>query len=189
VQATLIRSRFAAKCVIEPEPHSSVVVLGGSGGIPTADYGLPAVELLDSDLEPTVADEELELLRIKAGTPRWGHELDDRVLPAEAGLERRAIDFEKGCYPGQEPIARQHYRGRVNRALRLLAVDGDELPERDAELTYEGKTVGRITSSSRDPELGSVVALGYVRVEVPANAELMAGSRSARPLDFPSPRP
>jgi tRNA-modifying protein YgfZ len=189
VQATLIRSRFAAKCVIEPERHSSVIVLGGSGGIPTADYGLPAVELLDSDLEPTVADEELELLRIKAGTPRWGHELDDRVLPAEAGLEQRAIDFEKGCYPGQEPIARQHYRGRINRALRLLAMDGDELPERDAELTYEGKAVGRITSSTRDPAVGSVVALGYVRVEVPSNAELMAGRRSARPLDFPFPRP
>ena len=89
------------------------------------------------------------------------------MLPAEAGLDERAIDFEKGCYPGQEPIARQHYRGRVNRTLRVLAIDGDELPEYDAELTYEGKVVGRVTSAARDPALGSVVALGYVRVEVP----------------------
>ena len=154
VRATLMRSRFAAKCAIEPEAHASVIVLGGSDGIPTADYGVPAVELLDSELEPTIAGEELEMLRIKAGTPRWEHEIDDRVLPAEAGLEQRAIDFEKGCYPGQEPIARQHYRGRVNRALRLLAVDGDVLPERDAELIYEEKVVGRITSSARDPALG-----------------------------------
>jgi len=188
VRVTLMRSRFAAKCAIERETHSSVIVLGGSGGIPTADYGLPAVELLDSDLEPTVADEELELLRIKAGTPRWGHELDDRVLPAEAGLELRAIDFEKGCYPGQEPIARQHYRGRVNRKLRLLAVEGEELPEHDTELMHAGKAVGRITSSIRDPEAG-VIALAYVRLEVPADAELIVGDRSARSLDFASPRP
>ena len=189
VRATLMRSRFAAKCAIEPEAHASLIVLGGSGGIPTADYGLPAVELLDAELEPTVAGEELEMLRIKAGTPRWEHELDDRVLPAEAGLEQRAIDFEKGCYPGQEPIARQHYRGRINRTLRLLAVDGDVLLGRDAELMHEEKVVGRITSSIRDPALGGVVALGYVRVEVPSDAELIVEGRSARPLDFSSPRP
>jgi len=188
VQSILIRSRFAAKCTIEPETHSSVIVLGGSDGIPTADYGEEAVEALDAALEVTVADEELERLRIRAGTPRWGHELDDRVLPAEAGLEERAIDFAKGCYPGQEPIARQHYRGRVNRNLRLLAVEGGEPPERDAELAYEGKAVGRVTSSIRDPEVG-VIALAYVRAEVPADARLTVGERTARPLDFPSPRP
>ena len=188
VRATLIRSRFAARCAIEPEAHSSVVVLGGSDGIPTADYGVPAVEALDSDLELTIAADALELLRIKAGTPRWEHEIDDRVLPAEAGLEERAIDFEKGCYPGQEPIARQHYRGRVNRALRLLRIEGGDQPDHDAELVYEEKAVGRVTSTARDPELG-VLALGYVRVEVPADAELMVGERSARPLDFASPRP
>ena len=100
VRATLMRSRFAAKCAIEPEAHASVIVLGGSGGIPTADYGLPAVELLDSELEPTVADEELELLRIRAGTPRWEHELDDRVLPAEAGLEAACDRLREGLLSG-----------------------------------------------------------------------------------------
>ncbi len=188
VRSTLLRTRFAAKCAIELETHTSVVVLGAAEGIPTMDYGVPAVEVLDADLEATLAEDELELLRIKARTPRFGREIDDRVLPAEAGLDERAIDFEKGCYPGQEPIARQHYRGRVNRALRLLAVEGDELPQYDEELTYEGKAVGRVTSTARDPELG-VIALGYVRVEVPEDAELGTGSRVARPLDFPSPRP
>jgi folate-binding protein YgfZ len=188
VRATLMRSRFTAKCEIEPELHASVVVLGGADGIPTADYGVPAREVLDADLEVTIGDEELELLRIKARTPRFGREIDDRVLPAEAGLDERAVDFEKGCYPGQEPIARQHYRGRVNRALRLLAVDGDELPEYDAELTFEEKPVGRVTSAAHDPEEG-VIALGYVRVEVPEEAALRVGSRAARQLDFASPRP
>ena len=116
-------------------------------------------------------------MRIRAGTPRFGKELDDRVLPAEAGLDKRAIDFEKGCYPGQEPIARQHYRGRVNRTLRVLEIEGDELPAYDAELTYEGKAVGRVTSAAHED--GRVVALGYVRVEVPPTPPLRSGS--ARP--------
>jgi tRNA-modifying protein YgfZ len=187
VRATLVRSRFAAKCDIELERHDVVVVLGEAAGIPTSDYGVEAYEVLDGPLEPTVADDELELLRIRAGTPRFGRELDDRVLPAEAGLELRAIDFEKGCYPGQEPIARQHYRGRVNRTLRLLELRGPELPANDSELTFEEKTVGRITSAARDGDV--VVALAYVRVEVPRDAGLDVEGRSATQLDFASPRP
>ena len=187
VRATLVRSRFAAKCEIEIEEHSSVVVLGGSEGIPTADYGVPAVEVLDEPLEATIAGDDLDLLRIRAGTPRFGLEIDDRVLPAEAGLDERAVDFEKGCYPGQEPIARQHYRGRVNRTLRVLEIDGSELPAYDAELEYNGKIVGRATSTARDGD--RVVGLGYVRVEVPRDAELRLGDRSVRQLDLPSPRP
>ena len=118
--STLLRSRFAAKCEIAVEDHTSSVVLGATSGIPTMDYGVPAVEVLDEEVEPSIDDAELELLRVRAGTPRFGREIDDRVLPAEAGLDHRAVDFEKGCYPGQEPIARQHYRGRVNRTLRTL---------------------------------------------------------------------
>ena len=89
--------------------HSSTIVLGeppAGAAIPTADYGVPAYELLDAELPgaDVVEDGELERLRILAGTPAWGRELDDRVLPAEAGLEERAISFTKGCYPGQEPV-------------------------------------------------------------------------------------
>jgi folate-binding protein YgfZ len=179
VRSTLLRSRLAAKCEIELEEHSSVVVLGGDNGVPTADFGVPAVEVFDDSLEPTIADEELELLRIRAGTPRFGREIDDRVLPAEAGLDMRAVDFEKGCYPGQEPIARQHYRGRVNRTLRVLEIDGSDVPEVDAELSYEGKVVGRVTSSVGDG--AHIAALGYVRVEVPPDAILQLGRREVRP--------
>jgi len=183
VRTTLVRSRFAARCEIELEAHSSMVVFGGSDGIPIADYGAPAVEMLDEALEPTMEDDELELLRIRAGTPRFGREIDDRVLPAEAGLDAHAVDFEKGCYPGQEPIARQHYRGRVNRTLRTLEIEGSgsELPEYDAELTFDGKVVGRVTSAACDGE--QVVGLGYVRVEVPVDAVLRLGERQARQLD------
>jgi len=187
VRSTLLRSRFAAKCEISIEAHTSFVVLGEGQGIPSADYGVEAVEVLDAGLEPTVGVDELELLRIRAGTPKWGREIDDRILPAEAGLDRRAVDFEKGCYPGQEPIARQHYRGRVNRTLRVLEIEGEERPEYDAELTFEDKAIGRVTSAAVDG--GNVVALAYVRVEVPRDGILRLGDRSVRQLDLPSLRP
>ena len=187
VRSVLLRSRFAAKCEIEAEAHESAIFFGAAEGIPTADFGVTAVEVLDSDHEPTVDDDELELLRIRAGTPRWAREIDDRILPAEAGLDQRAVDFEKGCYPGQEPIARQHYRGRVNRTLRVMKIEGGELPEYDAELTFEGKVVGRVTSAVRDGD--DVTVLGFVRVEVPQESLLSLEDRLVTQLDLPSPRP
>jgi folate-binding protein YgfZ len=187
----LVRFRFAAKCAIEPEVHSSTIVFGEPAheSIPTQDYGIPAHELLDIDTttEDAMAPEELERLRILARTPAWGRELDDRVLPAEAGLEERAISFTKGCYPGQEPIARLHYRGHPNRGLRVLELDGDDLPAYDAELTLEGRVVGRITSAVVDGD--RVLALAYVRREVPDDAALLHGSAPATQLHSPSPRP
>jgi tRNA-modifying protein YgfZ len=188
----LLRSRFAAKCEIALEEHRSTVMLGGEPpatdrhelGLPTTDYGVAAVELVDADPpgEAMPIDEsELERLRILARTPRLGRELDDRVMPAEAGLEERAISFTKGCYPGQEPVARLHYRGHPNRGLRVLALDGGELPAYDAELSLEGKVVGRVTSAAPDPEHG-VVALAFVRREVPEDATLELSGRAARQL-------
>jgi tRNA-modifying protein YgfZ len=177
VRSELMRSRFAAKAEIEPEEHESVIVLGEDDrGLPTADYGVPAREVLDSGLAANVADDELELLRIEAGTPRWGRELDERVLPAEAGLVERAVSFTKGCYPGQEPIARLHHRGHANRGLRVLELDGDELPEYDAELRHGDRAVGRVTSAARRPD-GTIVALAYVRVDVPDGAATLGRPR------------
>ena len=117
--------RIAAKCEIEPEEHTSAIVLGGTEGIPNGDYGVPAVEVLDGATPAEPLDEELERLRILARTPRWGSEIDDGILPAEAGLDERAVSFTKGCYPGQEPLARLHHRGHVNRSLRVLELDGE----------------------------------------------------------------
>ena len=171
VRDELLRMRFAAKCEVGLEEHTSTIVFGDAEGIPNDDYGSPAPEVLDLELEPTLGNDELERLRIEAGTPAWGKEIDDRVLPAEAGLTERAVSFTKGCYPGQEPIARLHYRGHVNRSLRVLeveyAVEGDEI-------RLGEKAVGRVTSTV--PGL----ALGYVRTEVPDDAELEISGRPAR---------
>jgi folate-binding protein YgfZ len=173
VRTQLLRTRFAAKCEIEAEQHVSTVVLGEGDGIQNRDYGRPAVEVLDANVEATLGDDELERLRIEAATPRYGREIDDRVLPAEAGLDERAISFSKGCYPGQEPVARQHFRGKVNRRLRVLEVDGDA-PEPETSVMHDGKDVGRVTSAV--PGL----ALAYVRVAVPEDAALDVGGRTAR---------
>ena len=181
VRVELLRGRFAAKVEIELEEHTSHVVFGGpavDAGIPTSDYGEPAAEVLDAGIEPTVSPEELELLRIQAGTPAWGKEIDDRVLPAEAGLTERAVSFTKGCYPGQEPIARLHYRGHANRGLRVLRLEAEPAPE--TEILYEGKSVGRITSAAAASD--GAVALAYVRREVPEDAELGVGHGSATQL-------
>jgi folate-binding protein YgfZ len=174
VRSTLLRARFAAKCEIEPEEHSSLVVFGGEvEGIPNGEYGEPAVEVLDTEPPADVLDEEeLERRRIEAGTPRWGREIDDRVLPAEAGLTETHVSFTKGCYPGQEPIARLHYRGKANRALRVLEVEGSPPPE--TEVFYDEKAVGRITSSVAG------LSLGYVRTDVPDEAELTVDGEHAR---------
>ena len=181
LERELLRSRFAARCEIAVEEHESVVVFGGVDGIPNRDYGVQAVEVLDAGLEPTLSDDELERRRIAAATPRYGAEIDDRVLPAEAGLDERAISFDKGCFPGQEPVARQHYRGKVNRRLRVLALDGP-LPEPEAPVVLGDKEVGRVTSAV--PGL----ALAYVRVEVPDDAELTVSGSPAR-LHLPPERP
>jgi tRNA-modifying protein YgfZ len=178
VTATLVRARFAAKVTIEAEEHESLIVMGsdpmsGVLAIPTRDYGEPAFEVLDAEVVPTLNGDELERMRIEARTPLWGKEIDERVLPAEAGLDERAISFSKGCYPGQEPIARLHYRGKVNRRLRLLEIDS---AEPGTEIRHGEKVVGRITSAVPGR------ALAYVRSEVPEDAELEVGKARARPL-------
>ena len=113
----------------------------------------------------------LESLRIEAGIPRYGMELTDAIIPLEAELEH-AIDFEKGCYIGQEIVARMKYRGHPNRLLR--GIESDEVPasQDDCEFrpgarVFNGdKEVGWLTSATFVPTLGKEVALGYVRIAV-----------------------
>jgi folate-binding protein YgfZ len=168
VRVQLLRSRFAAKCEIEPEEHTSTVVFGEAEGIPGELPG--TVEVLDSDAGVTLADGDFERARIEAGVPAWGKELDETILPAEAGLDETHISFTKGCYPGQEPVARLHNRGHVNRRLRVLSV---EAAQPGSDISFEGKSVGRVTSTVPG------VALGYVRAEVPDGAELSVGGAPA----------
>src|SRR5437763_8946263 len=173
VTTALLRARFAAKCEVESVPLRGFLHLGDPGrGIRNDDYGVEAWETWeDEDREGASGPEELEPLRIEAGTPAWGKELDDSVLPAEAGLDETHVSFTKGCYPGQEPIARLHYRGRPNRRLRRLDV-AEAKP--GAEIRLGDKVVGRVTSAVPGR------ALGYVRREVADDATLSIGGQDAR---------
>jgi folate-binding protein YgfZ len=174
VRSHLTRMRIASRCEIELEEHVSAIVFDESAdGIPTYDYGVPAVEVLDPTFQPEPPDAELERLRILARTPRWGREIDEGILPAEAGLDERAVSFTKGCFPGQEPVARLRNRGHVNRSLRVIDLAGEAADQAD-EVTYAGAPVGRVTSAVAG------VALAYVRVEVPDGAEVDVRGRAAR---------
>ncbi len=173
VRTQLTRMRLRAQCEIELELHDSVLVFGGEDGFATGWPG--AREALDTGLEPTLSAAELELRRIESGVPGWEHEIDDRILPAEAGLDATHVSFSKGCYPGQEPVARLHFRGHPNRGLRVLELG--ELPEQDTPLLHDGREVGRVTSAARRED-GTVVALAYVRTEVPDDAPLALAART-----------
>jgi folate-binding protein YgfZ len=173
VRTHLTRMRLRAECEIELEEHESVLVFGGAEGFATDWPG--AREALDAGLAPTLGEEEFELRRIEDAVARWEREIDDRILPAEAGLDKTHVSFSKGCYPGQEPVARLHFRGHPNRGLRLVELD--ELPEYDAPLLHDGREVGRVTSAARRPD-GSVVALAFVRTEVPDDAPLALAARA-----------
>ena len=113
----------------------------------------------------------LESLRIEAGVPRYGTELTDAVIPLEAELEH-AIDFEKGCYIGQEIVARMKYRGHPNRLLRGIEIDTDATSQDccplhpNAPVFKDDKEVGWITSATFSPTFEKLIALSYVRIAV-----------------------
>jgi tRNA-modifying protein YgfZ len=171
VASALLRARFAAKCEVEVRPYLGYLSLGAGEGVRNDDYGVEAYESWGDDAREAAAAEELEPLRIEAGTPAWGKELDETILPAEAGLDETHVSFTKGCYPGQEPVARLHFRGRPNRRLRVLDV---EQASPGDEILLDGKAVGRVTSAVPGK------ALGYVRREVPDDATLEVGGAEAR---------
>jgi folate-binding protein YgfZ len=120
----------------------------------------------------------LDVLRIEAGRPRWGAELDDGVIPLEAGLLERAISTSKGCYTGQEVIIRILHRGHVNRHLRGILLGTEPPPARGTTLHSAGdaKPVGLITSAARSPAHRQTIALAYVRREIEPPASLRLGS-------------
>ncbi len=149
VATELLRSRFARR----PRSSSSSTPRTSSSAVrasrpPTTASLLPRCSTPGSDA--TVTPAELELLRIRARHRRAGAaSWTSASCPRRRGSWSAPSSFEKGCYPGQEPIARLHYRGHANRGLRVLALD--ELPAAETEIVYDGKSVGRITSAAALP--------------------------------------
>jgi folate-binding protein YgfZ len=121
------------------------------------------------------SQETWEIARIESGRPEWGTDMDESTLPQEANFdELGAISYTKGCYIGQETVARVHFRGHVNRFLRRMRFVTRPAPPKGAELLDEtGKVIGEIRSSALSPRFGGV-ALGMVRREVPPGTTLQA---------------
>jgi len=112
---------------------------------------------------PAASEADLRQVRIENGLPRFGEDIRETTLPQESG-QMHAVNYQKGCYIGQEIVERIRARGHVNKKLVRLAIDAAEAPPPGAALTADGQEAGEITSAVYSPELGHVAALGYLRV-------------------------
>jgi folate-binding protein YgfZ len=189
------RSVEIAATAVLPEHASEAASAGGveclavgtAEGIDLIAAATDAERLREALLAAGAAEvsaEAAEVLRIEAGRPRFGAEMSTATMPAEAGIVERAVDFEKGCYIGQEPVARLHYRGKPNRRLRGLVLSAPAEP--GAALCLGEKEVGRLGSACVSPARGPI-ALAIVRREAKPGAELSVGEdgATARVVDLP----
>jgi folate-binding protein YgfZ len=133
----------------------------------------------------TVSEEVAECLRIESGRPRLGFDMDADTMPQEAGINERAVSFSKGCYVGQETVARLHYRGKPNRHLRGLRLA--EPAERGTDVLLGEKVVGRLGSVCVSPRLGPI-ALALVRREAQAGATVTVAGAEAEVVALPFDR-
>jgi folate-binding protein YgfZ len=146
--------------------HWSDPIAGGGLVISCSREAAPRLwdALLSAGARPC-GQRALEAARIEAGWPWYGRDITDENLAQEVGRDAQAISFNKGCYLGQEPVARIASRGHVNRKLAGVRFDGKVVPDVGAPLTVDGQPVGHVTSASISPALGSPLALAYVRRE------------------------
>jgi len=133
------------------------------------------VALKESGLEEATED-ELEALRVERGMARWGREMTDKTLPPEAGLDEIAVHYDKGCYVGQEAMAKIRFRGKVNRKLRRLRADSALAVGSD--VTLDDSKVGTVTSASGEH------ALALVRYNVEPGTRVTAGETTATVIDM-----
>ncbi len=131
-----------------------------------------------------LSEPDVEIVRIEHGRPRYGVDLDDTVIPQEAGLNERAVSFTKGCYVGQETVARLYYKGKPNRQLRGLRLS--EVVGPGALLRFDNREVGQITSVACSPTFGSI-GLALVRREAPVGSTVSVGENgvSAEVVELP----
>lgn len=136
-------------------------------------------------LAPVLDSPTLEVLRVEAGIPKFGVDMDENTIPIETGLESRAISYTKGCYIGQEVISRIHSLGHVNRHLAKLRLSSVELPKPGDKIQFDGKDIGQVTSAVQSSRYGLGLALGYVRREhVKSGTKLSINNQSAEVIEL-----
>lgn len=178
---TLSRYRIRVDVAIETEPRplttlvgpESPLIDGWSDDDGTLTAGLPlagntrSVTTVESDLRP-VGNLAWTAVRVEAGEPLMGVDIDEKTIPQESGLVPESVDFEKGCFLGQELVARIDSRGRVNRRLMGVILATNVIPPTDADLVADDKMVGSLTSPAESLSLRSPVGLSLIRREVEA---------------------
>lgn len=200
VVETLEHYHFSERLeLLGPEPAETLVALGAPADIgEVAELVLPgplpgSLELVVTDPGaalarlglPEAPSEALEMARIAAGVAVVGVDTGPTSLVQEAGLETTAVSFDKGCYLGQETVARAQYRGKVNRRLRGLAL-ADPPPPAGAPVTLAGREVGSLTSLARTPDLGPI-GLAILRREAEPGAAVEVAGTPATVVALPFP--
>ena len=176
-----------------PRPPPSIRL-----SIPARDFGCAPTSASICSAAPTQADdwrerlgvepvseEAAECVRIESGRPRLGFDMDAETMPQEAGINERAVSFTKGCYVGQETVARLHWRGKPNRHLRGLRLS--EPAQRGDEVLLGDRVVGRLGSACVSPRLGPI-ALALVRREAEPGATLAVNGADAELVGLPFAR-
>ena len=166
------------QCIAVRGPGAADAAVSGEIVAPVATGGVDVLGSAPAVAEdvPRIDAETLEVHRIRAGFPRMGVDIDDRTIPAEAEVVPFTVSFTKGCFTGQELVARMDSRGSTApRYLRLLAIeDRAEVSGGDQIVSADGAEVGTVTSAAWDAATGSTVALGYIKrsVEMPAEVQV-----------------
>jgi folate-binding protein YgfZ len=168
---------------VAPPDEEHAFVTGQHGTYVVTHLGVDVIADAGTtlDVQP-VSEEAAECLRIEAGRPRLGYDMDADTIPQEAGINERAVSFTKGCYVGQETVARLHYKGRPNRHLRGLRLS--EPAERGTEILLGERVVGRLGSTCLSPRLGPI-ALALVRREAEPGSTVQVGGAPAEVVDVP----
>jgi folate-binding protein YgfZ len=161
---------------------ADVVLVATDLGVDVVCAAEDAQRVRDALAVPEVPEAAAEVLRVESGRPRYGIDVDDTTIPQEAGLNDRAVSFSKGCYVGQETVARLHYRGKPNRHLRGLRLS--EPAASGTPLLLGDREVGRLGSSVVSPRHGPI-ALALLRREAGPGDELRAGGATAVVAELP----
>jgi folate-binding protein YgfZ len=184
------RAADAVGAKLAPEHANRRVPLGGAPALLIAtDAGVDVVCAAEDAASvraaldvPEVPEAAAEVVRVESGRPRYGVDLDDTTIPQEAGLNERAVSFTKGCYVGQETVARLHYKGKPNRHLRGLRLSAVVPP--GTPLALGEREVGRLGSSVVSPRHGPI-GLAILRREAAPGDELTAGAATATVVELP----
>jgi tRNA-modifying protein YgfZ len=177
-----------ARAALDAEPPETehAFVEGEHGLYVSTHLGVDVIGEPGLDLSvESVSEEAAECLRIESGRPRLGYDMDAETMPQEAGINERAVSFTKGCYVGQETVARLHYRGKPNRHLRGLRLT--EPVERGSEILLGERVVGRVASNCVSPRFGAI-ALALLRREAEPGAEVSVNGTTAEVVGLPFTR-